>query len=84
MRSVKALAFVGIVMVATTAGKAADMPQFLPPPMPPIIEEVGAGWYLRGDIGMTNQEVKSVTNSFAPTVTTIAELLPNKYRRGMT
>ena len=48
---------------------AADMPSIMPaPPMyaPPPVEDFG-GWYLRGDIGFSNQKVKNVldTNSAA-------------------
>jgi opacity protein-like surface antigen len=41
---------------------AADM-AIAPPPMyaPPPVQEFG-GWYLRGDIGMTNQSLKSLNN----------------------
>ncbi len=59
MVSVKVVALAGVVSFATAAG-AADMP---PPyhhiPMPPI-EEYAAAWYLRGDIGMTNQRFKGL------------------------
>ena len=56
MVSVKVAAFAGLATLAASAANAADMPQMMPPmPMPPV-EEVVAGWYLRGDIGMTNQE----------------------------
>jgi opacity protein-like surface antigen len=42
------------------AAVAADMPQMLPPvELPPVIEDFG-GWYLRGDIGMTNQGFKGL------------------------
>ena len=35
----------------------------LPPiSVPPIEEYVASGWYLRGDIGMSNQQVKSLFN----------------------
>lgn len=43
--------------------QAADYPQ--PPPpvyMPPPVEEFASGWYLRGDIGVTNQQIKDLTN----------------------
>ena len=44
-------------IAASTTARAADL--LPPPPMPyahaPV--EVGGGWYLRGDIGMTNQDV---------------------------
>jgi opacity protein-like surface antigen len=50
--------FAGAVTLATTVANAADMPQYVPPP-----EEFAAGWYLRGDIGMTNQKVGSLFNA---------------------
>jgi len=62
MVSVKATALAGIAAIlATTAVKAADMPQMMPPPMP-YYEDFGRGWYLRGDIGMSNQSVGSLFN----------------------
>jgi len=54
-----ALAFFATVAQSTMA-HAADMPG-LPPVYPPPIEEyVVSGWYLRGDIGMTNQKMKNM------------------------
>jgi opacity protein-like surface antigen len=47
--------------LAVTAANAADLP--LAPI--PVVQEF-AGWYLRGDIGMTNQQVNSLTNVVAP------------------
>jgi opacity protein-like surface antigen len=46
--------------LAATAARAADYPQ---PPiyMPPVIEEYSS-WYLRGDIGFSNQQVGSLFN----------------------
>jgi opacity protein-like surface antigen len=62
MVSVKVTAFAGVAaLMATTAAKAADMPQLMPPPIP-IYEDFARGWYLRGDIGMTNQQVKTLDN----------------------
>ena len=56
-----AVAFFATVAQATMA-HAADMPGGLPPIYPPPIEEYAAasGWYLRGDIGMTNQKFKGL------------------------
>ena len=57
--TVAALASLGL-----TAAQAADYPQPLPQPI--IIEqpapEFASGWYLRGDIGFSNQEVRSLYN----------------------
>jgi opacity protein-like surface antigen len=49
--------------LAITTANAADLPLA---PMPiPVVQEFG-GWYLRGDIGMTNQQTNSLTNVVAP------------------
>ncbi|MEA2985916.1 MAG: hypothetical protein QOD94_2170, partial [Alphaproteobacteria bacterium] len=57
MRSARTWVMVGSVMLAASAANAADMP--VPQPLPPV--EIGA-WYLRGDIGFTNQKVDKVEN----------------------
>jgi opacity protein-like surface antigen len=59
MRSFKifALAAAASAVLATGHARAADMPPLLAPP--PMIEEYG-GWYLRGDIGMSNQRIKGI------------------------
>jgi opacity protein-like surface antigen len=54
MVSVKVAAFAGIVSLTAVAANAADLPPLMPPVLAPV-EEVASGWYLRGDIGMTNQ-----------------------------
>lgn len=59
MRSVNVLLVAGTAMLATSAAFAADLR--MPPPPPPMIQEFG-GWYLRGDIGMSNQKVSSLFN----------------------
>ncbi|MBN8981275.1 MAG: porin family protein [Rhizobiales bacterium] len=66
MRSVKYLIAAGAASLISTAALAADMPSIMPPPPPlyvppPCCEDFG-GWYLRGDIGMSNQSVKSLYN----------------------
>ncbi len=65
MGSFKNYALAGILAVAasTTAHAADLLPP--PPPMPhaPAVE-IGNAWYLRGDIGMTNQDVDKL--SFVP------------------
>jgi opacity protein-like surface antigen len=68
MRSVKYLIAAGAASLLSSAALAADM-AIAPPPMsyaPPPVEDFG-GWYLRGDIGFSNQNVKNVldTNSAA-------------------
>ena len=62
MVSVKVAAFAGATALLTTAATAADMP-FPPMELPPV---EFSGWYLRGDIGMTNQKVKSLDNVLFP------------------
>ena len=62
MVSVKGLVFAGAAAVISTAAIAADMPQVMPPVYVPYKEEFAAGWYLRGDIGMSNQRVGSLFN----------------------
>ena len=49
--------------LAVTAANAADLP--LAPIPVPVVQEF-SGWYLRGDIGMTNQQVKSIWDVVAP------------------
>jgi opacity protein-like surface antigen len=64
MRSVKFLMAAGAASLLTSAALAADMPSIMPAPQyyaPPPPADFG-GWYLRGDIGMTNQRLKSLDN----------------------
>jgi opacity protein-like surface antigen len=67
MRSVKCLIAAGAASLLSSTAFAADM-AIAPPPQyyAPPAEDFG-GWYLRGDIGFSNQNVKSVvdTNSAA-------------------
>jgi opacity protein-like surface antigen len=68
MRSVKYLVAAGAASLLSSAAFAADMPSIMPaPPMyaPPPVEDFG-GWYLRGDIGMTNQHLGNLTLTSAP------------------
>jgi opacity protein-like surface antigen len=62
MVSVKVMAFAGIATVVAGAANAADMPQLLPPVPVPYYEDFAAAWYLRGDIGLSNQSVDSLFN----------------------
>jgi opacity protein-like surface antigen len=61
MQSLRKLALAGATALALVPAMArgADLP--VPPPMfrAPVVEEYGA-WYLRGDIGITNQHVKKL------------------------
>ena len=63
MRSVKYLLAAGAALLTSSMVMAADLP-IAPPPayMPPPPQDFG-GWYLRGDIGMSNQRVKSLHNA---------------------
>jgi opacity protein-like surface antigen len=62
MRSVKFLIAAGAASLLSSAAFAADMP-IMPPPdyAPPPIADFG-GWYLRGDIGFSNQHVDRLNN----------------------
>jgi len=63
MRSVKSFIAAGAVSLLSTAAFAADMPIAEPPmyaPPPPV--DFG-GWYLRGDIGFSNQRVDRLNNA---------------------
>jgi opacity protein-like surface antigen len=63
MRSVKSVIAAGAATLMSSVAFAADMP-IAPPPMPyapPPVEEFG-GWYLRGDIGFSNQRVDRLNN----------------------
>jgi opacity protein-like surface antigen len=58
MRTLKTVLAAGAASFMATAALAADLP--MPPPyIPPPIEDFG-GWYLRGDIGFSNQRVKDI------------------------
>mgnify|MGYP000265227841 CR=1 FL=1 len=64
MRSVKFLIAAGAATLMSSAAFAADM-AIAPPPAyapPPIVEDFG-GWYLRGDIGFSNQRVSRLDNA---------------------
>jgi len=61
MYSVKSLIAAGAASLLSSAAFAADMPIAAPPVYAPPAEF--GGWYLRGDIGFSNQSVKSVRNT---------------------
>ncbi len=54
-----------LIIAPAGAGFAADMPS-VPPPM-----QIGGSWYLRGDIGVTNQSVGSLFNVLDATALTL-------------
>lgn len=59
MRSVKSLVVAGAAALLSSSAFAADLT--VPPPMyPPPPPAAYGGWYLRGDIGMSNQHVKNL------------------------
>lgn len=67
MRYVKSALAAGAVSILSSTAFAADLP--LPPPyVPPPVQEFG-GWYLRGDIGFSNQSVKHLSNALEANLT---------------
>jgi opacity protein-like surface antigen len=74
MRSVKFVVVAGAVALLSTTAFAADVPIAPPPPpygyapppgyapAPPPVSDEFTGWYLRGDIGLSQQKVKSLFN----------------------
>lgn len=92
---IAALAAVAAVAITSGAANAADYPcqpsypnapvpphcMTPPPPPPPIIEEFG-GWYIRGDIGMTNQAVGSLDNALFATATGL-RVIDTNFESGM-
>src|SRR5436305_11789908 len=64
MRSVTFLIAAGAATLMSSSAFAADM-AIAPPPAyapPPFVEDFG-GWYLRGDIGFSNQRVGRLNNA---------------------
>ena len=65
MRSVKSFIAAGAATLLSSAAFAADM-AIAPPPLPYAPPPVDfGGWYLRGDIGFSNQSVSNIRNSNA-------------------
>lgn len=64
MRSVKSLIAAGAATLFSTMAFAADLPIAQPPMYAPPPVDFG-GWYLRGDIGMTNQSMKKIDSNTA-------------------
>ena len=80
MRSIKTSLIAGIAATVAMAAPAAaaDMPMVYKA-APVVVEQFG-GWYLRGDIGMTNQKVNSIDNLlFTPAV----QVLHKDFETGM-
>src|SRR4029077_11952799 len=75
MRSVKFLAAAGAVSLLSSVAFAADMPIAAPPMYaPPVVEDFG-GWYLRGDIGFSNQRVDRLNNALDATTPSSVQTL---------
>jgi opacity protein-like surface antigen len=77
MRSVKFIVAAGAAALLSTAAFAADMPQIMAPQpyYAPPQQDFG-GWYLRGDIGMTNSKAKLHDNLYdtLPAGSTLTQL----------
>jgi opacity protein-like surface antigen len=82
MRSVKSVVVAGAVALLSTTAFAADVPiapppyGYAPPPAyPPPVADEFVGWYLRGDVGLTQQKVKSLYNVLYETPGTSVQTL---------
>lgn len=74
MRSVKSLVVAGAVALLSTSAFAADVPIAPPPPpygyappppayaAPAVASDEFSGWYLRGDVGVSNSRTKGLYN----------------------
>ena len=76
MRGVKCLLAVGAASLLSTAAFAADMPIAVPPMYAPPPPADFGGWYLRGDIGMTNQSLSRIDSNSASLFPQTAQLGP--------
>ena len=75
MRSVQSLVAAGAASLLSSMAFAADMAIMSPPTYaPPPVEDFG-GWYLRGDIGFSNQRVKRLNNALDALNTTSVQNL---------
>ena len=72
MRSVKSLIAAGAASLLSSVAFAADMPIAAPPMYAPVVEDFG-GWYLRGDIGFSNQRVKTKEWHSYPTLLSLKQ-----------
>jgi opacity protein-like surface antigen len=83
MRSVKYLLAAGAASLLSSAAFAADM-AIAPPPMsyaPPPVQEFG-GWYLRGDIGMTNTKGKLFAPAYNDASTVSVQQVGHEFTGG--
>jgi opacity protein-like surface antigen len=74
MRSVKFFIAAGAASLVSFAAFAADMAIAPPPYAPAVVEDFG-GWYLRGDIGFSNQRVSRLNNILDANATTSVQTL---------
>ncbi len=70
----RALVGAAFLLPLSAGAWAADLPE-IPPYQPPV--EVGHNWYLRGDIGMTNQSVGSLFNVLYDTADSVTNVSKN-------
>jgi len=86
MRSVKILAAAGAVSLLSGGAFAADIPSVPPPqyyaPQPAPVEDFG-GWYLRGDIGMTNTNGKLFAPAYNDASTLSVSQVGHEFGSGM-
>jgi opacity protein-like surface antigen len=74
MGSVKFVLAAVAATFTTSAVFAADMPPLAPPPMQPPPPEDFSNWYLRGDIGMSNQKVGKMYNVLYDTTANLQQI----------
>ncbi|MGV7212850.1 outer membrane protein [Bradyrhizobium sp. UFLA05-112] len=75
MRSVKSLLAAGAATLISSVAFAADMPIAAPPMYAPAPPADFGGWYLRGDIGFSNQRVDRLNNVLDATTTSSVQNL---------
>jgi opacity protein-like surface antigen len=72
MRSVKSLIAAGAASLFSTMAFAADLPIAAPPMYAPPPPADFGGWYLRGDVGFSNQSVNRVVDTNAAAYNNVA------------
>jgi opacity protein-like surface antigen len=75
--SLAALVGAAFLLPLSAGAWAADLPEIPPAYSPPV--EVGGSWYLRGDIGMTNQAVGSLYNALYDVSTTSVDNISKNF-----